>query len=243
MKTLAKGIYQIDTGKANVFLLEGKEGLALVDAGVYGVKDKLKKVLLKSGFALKDIKHILVTHAHVDHVGGLKELQIATRAQVWAHSLDTPFILRGEHPPYPDRSQLGLFDKAMGGFIGAFVGSRQPPAPVHNELEEGDILSAVRKNLLAVHLPGHSPGQIGFWLPEERVLLGGDVMMHLLPWLHLPLGAYTPDMDQAKRSVQKVAMLKPQTLGLGHGAPLVGDAEEKVAEFAGRLEKSLAPTN
>ena len=236
MKTLAKGVYQIDTGKANVFLLEGKDGLALVDAAVYGVKDKLKKTLQKNGFALSDIKHILVTHAHVDHVGGLKELQIATGAEVWAHRLETPFILRGEHTPYPDGSQLGLLDRAVGGLIGAFVGSRQPPAPIHNELEEGDILSAVRKNLLAIHLPGHSPGQVGYWLPEERVLLGGDVAMHLLPWLHLPLGAYTPDMDEAKRSVQKVAMLKPQTLGLGHGAPLIGNAEEEVAELVGKLE-------
>ena len=235
MKRLARGVYQLDLGKANVFLLEAKDGLALVDTEVVGAKERLELALQKSGFALHDIHHILVTHAHVDHVGGLREIQAATGAQVWAHRLDAPFIESGEHPPYPDGSQLGAFDRGVGWLIASFVGDEQPAAPVHHEVEEGDVLSGIRDDLRVVHLPGHSPGQVGFWLSDERVLLGGDVAMHLTPWLHLPLGAYTPDMDEAKRSVQKVAMLKPHALGVGHGAPLIGNAEEKVADFANKV--------
>ena len=235
MKTLANGIYQLDLGKANVFLLESKNGLALVDTEVVGAKARLVSALKKNGLALRDIRHILVTHAHVDHVGGLREVQAATGAQVWAHRLDAPFIVKGEHPPYPERSQLSLFDRMVGTMIQSFVGDEQPPAPVHHEVEEGDVLSEVREGLRAIHLPGHSPGQVGFWLEPERVLIGGDVAMHLLPWLHLPLGAYTPDMKEAKRSIRKVATLKPHTLGIGHGAPLVGNAEAKVARLARSL--------
>ena len=236
MKRLARGVHQLDLGKANVFLLEGKDGLTLVDTEVVGAKERLEVALRDKGFALGDIEHILVTHAHVDHVGGLREIQAATGTEVWAHRLDAPFIKSGEHPPYPNRSQLGLFDKLMGTLIERSVGTAQPSAPVHHEVEEGDVLSEVREGLVVVHLPGHSPGQIGFWLSDERVLLGGDVMMHVTPWLQRPLAWYTPDMAEAKRSIQKVAMLKPQTLGVGHGAPLIGDAEERVAAFATRLD-------
>ena len=235
MKALARGVYQLDLGKANVFVLEAKDGLALVDTEVVGAKERLETALQKNGFALKDINHILITHAHVDHVGGLRELQEVTSAEVWAHAVDAPFIIKGEHPPYPNTSKLGLFDRGMGWLISSFVGAEQPSAPVHHEVEEGEVLSAVREDLTVIHLPGHSPGQVGFWLPKERVLLGGDVAMHLLPWLHLPLGAYTPDMAEAKRSILKVAKLKPHTLGVGHGAPLIGDAEAKVAQFAAKL--------
>ena len=235
MKKLAKGIHQLDLGKANVYLIEGKNGLALVDTEVVGAKERLDKALQKGSFALSDIKHILVTHAHVDHVGGLHEIQAATGAQVWAHRLDAPFIVSGEHPPYPDTSQLSLFDRGMGGLIASFVGDAQPAAPVHHEVEEGDVLSEIRDGLSVVHLPGHSPGHIGFWLEPERVLIGGDVAMHLMPWLHLPLGAYTPDMNKAKRSIHKVATLKPHTLGVGHGAPLIGNAEAQVKRFAAKL--------
>ncbi len=241
MKALAKGIYQLNLGKANVFVLEGKDGLALVDTAVVGVKEKLEKALHQNGFALKDIKHILVTHAHVDHVGGLKEIQTATSASVWVHRLDAPFVRRGEPTPYPDTSELELFDRGMGRLIASFVGDEQPAAPVHHEVEEGDVLNEIREGLRVVHLPGHSPGQVGFWLPEERILLGGDVMMHLLPWLHLPLGAYTPDMAEAKRSIVKAAALKPRSVGVGHGAPLIGNAEAKLAQFAAKLQKTLVP--
>ena len=235
MKTLIKGVYQLDLGKANVFLLEAKESLALVDTEVVGAKARLETALQKNGLALRDIRHILVTHAHVDHVGGLREVQEATGAEVWAHRLDAPFVVKGEHPPYPERSQLSLFDRIIGAMIQSFVGDEQPPAPVHHEVEEGDVLSEIREGLRVIHLPGHSPGQVGFWLEPERVLIGGDVAMHLLPWLHLPLGAYTPDMEEAKRSIRKVATLKPHTLGVGHGAPLVGNAEAKVARLARSL--------
>ena len=57
-------------------------------------------------------------------------------------------------------------------------------------------------------------------------------MMHVMPWLHLPLGAYTLDMAEAKRSIIKAAALKPQTLGVGHGAPLVGNALAPIDKLA-----------
>ena len=240
MKQLAKGLYQLDLGKSNVFVLEGKDGLVLVDTAVVGVKDKLADLLEKTGFVLGDIKHILITHAHVDHVGGLREIQAVTGAEVWAHPLDAPFIVSGEHPPYPNKAQLSLFARAAGALIQRSVGTAQPSAPVHHEVSEGDVLSTVYEGLGVVHLPGHSPGQIGFWLPEGRILLGGDVMMHVMPWLHLPLGAYTPDMAEAKRSVIKAAALKPQTLGVGHGAPLVGNALSPMDKLASQCMKSLA---
>ena len=200
MKILAEGVYQLDLGKANVFLLEGKDGLALVDTEVVGARERLEMALRKNGFMLRDIKHILITHAHVDHVGGLREIQAATGAQVWAHRLDAPFVKSGEHPPYPDRSQLGLFDRLLGTLIERSVGAAQPSAPVHHEVEEGDVLGIIRDDLSVVHLPGHSPGQVGFWFRDERVLLGGDVMMHVTPWLQLPLAWYTP--DRRRRSVR-----------------------------------------
>ena len=97
MKQLAKNIFQINTGKANVFLIKGNKGLMLIDAGVVGIKNTLEQTLNRNGLALSDVSHILVTHAHVDHVGGLAELQEATRAEVWVHILDAPMV-RGEQP-------------------------------------------------------------------------------------------------------------------------------------------------
>ena len=111
----------------------------------------------------------------------------------------------------------------------------QPTAPVARELREGDVLDEVHLGLRVVHLPGHSPGQVGFWSEKQGFLIGGDVLMHL-PWrLTLPFRAFTTDWEEAKRSVKKVAALQVQTLCLGHGEPYVGNAAAKVDKVVRRL--------
>lgn len=237
MKQLGTNIYQLDLLQANVFLIKGEDGLTLIDAAVVGVRDRLEKALAKQGFRLNDIKRILITHAHVDHVGGLREIQEATDAEVWAHRLEVP-VVRGEVPvALPDPAQVGTVDRLFGQLISSFVGAEQPATPVHRELKDGEGLDEVLPGLSVVHLPGHSPGQIGFWLEPERLLIGGDVMMHLTPWLTRPLGAYTPDMREAERSILKVAKLDVRTLGVGHGPAFVGNAAAAVRRLAEKIER------
>ncbi len=97
-------------------------------------------------------------------------------------------------------------------------------------------MPALYAGLEVVHLPGHSPGQIGLWFPGERLLLGGDVVTHFVPWrLTLPLAAYTPDIDEAKRSILKIAGMGVRSLGAGHGSPLLGDADIHLKRSARRL--------
>ena len=69
--------------------------------------------------------------------------------------------------------------------------------------------------LQAVHLPGHSDGHSGFWLEADGVLLGGDVAMRMLGNLTMPFRAPSPDWDAVKRSIRKVADLKPDVWGWG----------------------------
>ena len=237
MKPLAENIYAIDTGKANIYVIKGADGLTLIDTAVVGVRKKLETRLAKHGFHLEDIKHILVTHAHVDHVGGLKEVQEATHAEVWAYRSEAP-VVRGEAAvARPDPALLKVADRLFARLTPLFVGTAQPPAPVHRELEDGETLDEVLPGLRALHLPGHSPGQIGFWLERERLLIGGDVMMHLTPWLTRPLAAYTPDMREAERSILKVAELELRTLGVGHGSALVGNAASAINRLARKIER------
>ena len=233
MNMIGPGIYHLNLRLANVYLVEGRDGLALIDAGGQGALRALEPQLRSSRFRLTDISHILVTHGHFDHVGGLAEVQAATGAAVWAHRLDAP-VVRGDRPVVrPEPRSLGHFDR----WVGRIIQGPQPPAPVHHEMDAGE-LGVLRAGLEVVHLPGHSAGQVGFWFPEARLLLGGDVLTHFVPWrLTLPLASYTADMAEAERSVQKVAQLGVATLGLGHGAPLVKNAYDYIEGVARRLTR------
>jgi glyoxylase-like metal-dependent hydrolase (beta-lactamase superfamily II) len=235
MKQLASNLYHLNLQKANVYLFKSKQGFVLIDTSVVGSLKMLQAQLGRNGFRLQDISHILITHAHVDHVGGLAEIQAATNAQVWTHETDAPFVRRGNHPPYPERAALSLQDRMIGNLIRAFVGGEQRPASVHRELKGGDKLDDLWQGLEVVHLPGHSPGHSGFYFSQERVLIGGDVMMNTMPYLTRPLAAFTPDMKQADESILKVANMNPSTLAVGHGEPIIGTASKAIQKLVTKI--------
>ena len=107
---------------------------------------------------------------------------------------------------------------------------------VDYELKGGDRLDEVLPGLEVVDIPGHSPGQCGFWQAERGLLFGGDVMMRTPSGRFvLPMVAATPDLDQAKRSIHKIAEMNVTTLCLGHGKPLVGGAAFAIRAFASKL--------
>lgn len=234
MKPILPNLYWLNLPSANIYVLRGPTGLVLVDTAVAGSVSKLEAALKQHNWALKDIKHILITHGHPDHVGGLKEIQAATGAEVWAHRLEVPFIQGEQEVPRPDPKSLRAFDRLM---IQIFKGG-QTPSAVHKVLEGGDDLSQLYPGLTTVNLPGHAPGQIGFWLEGERLLIAGDAVMNVLPWPKptLPLPPFTADMAEAKRSVAKAAAMKPQTLCVGHGPPL-RNATAALATLLQRIKK------
>ncbi len=76
-------IHSLKLGYSNAFCIEGTDGLSLVDTGLKNNSKKIEKLLGRLGFELKDIKRILITHAHPDHIGSLAELIEATNASPW----------------------------------------------------------------------------------------------------------------------------------------------------------------
>ena len=234
MKQVADNVYFLPLSPfINAYLLVGSNDLTLIDTGIEGNHKAVAKHLQEKGYALGDIARVLITHAHPDHVGSLPEILAASGAEVWAHELDAP-VIRGEQSLasiQPQPESLPPFARLV-----SKAGSPdQPTAPVARELHEGEVLDEVYPGLSVVHLPGHSPGQVGFWSQEQGFLIGGDVLMHL-PWrLTLPFRAFTTDWQEAQRSAKKVAALQVQTLCLGHGEPYVGNAAAQVDKVIGRL--------
>lgn len=224
-------VLAVPTGVANAYVVVGDDGPTLVDTGAPGAAPRLRAALRRHGFALSDLRRIVVTHAHVDHVGSLAALLELCDACVMAHALDAPFVRDGRNPPFADPASLGLVDRLM-----ARVGGRSAAAArVDREVGHDEPLEEVAPGARVIGLEGHTPGQIGVWLPDRRFLIAGDVAMHVLPGrLSLPFAAFTSDMSQAVASVGRAAALEPTGLGLGHGPPLRSGAALRLRRLAQR---------
>lgn len=231
MTRITASVYKISQygSLLNMYLIKRDEKLILVDTALNAGSIKhVGKYLSKMGLNFENITHILITHAHPDHIGGLSTLQKHTNAPTYVHRLDAPVIEEGQRSGTPASSEgMHLWERII-----YQVNSRKeilPTGRVDRVINEDGPLQDL-PFIEAIYLPGHSYGQCGFYLPDEGVLICGDTFMHLFG-LRFPLRAVSPDWQAVQDSIRKVAALKPEILCFGHGKPIMGNAGDSINTF------------
>ena len=155
-----------------IYLLCGKS-VTLVDTGVAGSENLIYSALAEAGRTPGEIRLIVLTHAHPDHMGAAWAIREKTGCQVVAHAGDRPWITDLEWQ-YRARPVPDFF---------TIAGS---PVAVDVVLMGGEILREDDKNesLSVIHTPGHSQGSISLFHPGSGTLFTGDAIP--LPG-HLPV--------------------------------------------------------
>jgi glyoxylase-like metal-dependent hydrolase (beta-lactamase superfamily II) len=210
----------------NVYLLASGEDLLLVDSGMPGDADRIASQVQEQGFALSALRAIVLTHAHVDHVGSAAVLARGSGAQVLAHGEEVPYIQRAK--PLPTASLLWrILDRLSGRML-----RRQPPCQVDRALKDGEIIAALG-GLQVVHTPGHTPGSICLYQPERQILFSGDTLFSRNPLsgkqgVQLPPRLLISDIAALRESVRRLAALPVQVLCAGHGEPVLAGAGDRI---------------
>lgn len=102
--------------------------------------------------------------------------------------------------------------------------------PVARDLERGQPADG----MAVIHLPGHTPGQVGFLHPDDRAMICGDAVFNLGGSLSPPLSLSTPDPEQARSSMRRLGDLDYQHLLPSHGPPITQRGKQAMQGFLER---------
>jgi glyoxylase-like metal-dependent hydrolase (beta-lactamase superfamily II) len=225
---LVPGLWQAGTAVTNVFVLKpsDSDALTLIDAGTASFSSKIVQASKKLG----EITNIIVTHAHLDHAGGLAGVVKQTDAKVWMHPEDAALVAQGRwaRPYKPAPTLLGQLATWL--YINQ-QSKRIAPVSGIQPVLEGDV-PPFAGGIDVYHMPGHSAGQIalGWTSPNgQRVLFAADVCLNLLgltePFLY-------EDRTLGLQSIHRLAELTKQAdvVVFQHGKALY--APELHVQFA-----------
>jgi glyoxylase-like metal-dependent hydrolase (beta-lactamase superfamily II) len=223
---VAAGVHQIDGVRGgHCFLVLGDQ-LTLVDTGMRGSSGPVVEYIRKLNRRPKNLSLVLLTHYHMDHIGGAKEIRQILNPQFAAGKLDVPYITGAM--PIPRRQMEGLPKVAMAALdiIFPFV-----PARIDAPLHDGEKLDA-GGGMQVIATPGHTPGSICLFMPAQKVLFAGDALANWGGNLTLPPGPFTADTEEAKQSVRRLAELDVETIVFGHGPALKCRTAETLRRLA-----------
>lgn len=206
----------------NAYLILGPDGCVLVDAGLPGSERKIERALVRAGRTWKDIKLIVVTHAHVDHAGSAAIAREKSGAPIVGHEGDAVYYRREKPMTFCPTGWFGRL------FI------RTPLMFEPYVAFEPDILLADRTEIdlqrfglpgKVKHTPGHTAGSVSVALSSSEALVGdllasGMLLGGIARIGHAIRPPFEDDPRAVARELQRLLDSGVETFYLGHGGPL-----------------------
>jgi glyoxylase-like metal-dependent hydrolase (beta-lactamase superfamily II) len=198
------GVGRIPGGFVNSYTFQQGDETYLIDTGFRRKAKPIVRAFQNANVPLARVGRVLLTHHHLDHMGGAAYLLQNMPAPLACHADDAAFVDGRAKPPMP--LLMRLF-------------ARVRPAPVALTLKDGDQVGPLR----VVHAPGHTPGEVAFYHPGRKILFSGDSVVERDGRLTLPAAKYAANLDQAVRSLARLRDLDVEVLLPGHGVPVMKD--------------------
>ena len=236
--TVCDGVHvAVGYGLANATLLEGEDGVVIVDT----MESAEAAIPVKAAFdriSDKPVRAIIYTHFHSDHTGGGRIMAGDDRPEVYSH-VDTPVHMSRianitRETTY--RRAMRQFGTLLppGGLINAGIGPHLafdetktlailPPDKTYSgERFELDIAGL---KLVLIHAPGETPDQTVIWIPDKKVLLSADNYYKSFPNLYAIRGTAYRDVRKWVQSLDVMRALGAEHMVPHHSRPVIGAAK------------------
>jgi len=190
---------------SNIYLI----GNAIIDTGTGFNFTRLRDVLRIFKMPMDNVKRIINTHYHFDHIGGNGYF---TGAEIWIHEADAPVLENG--------------DKETS--VAEFFGGNMHKMKVSRKLKDGEKFNLGNTEFEIVHVPGHTPGSICLYDKKQKLLITGDtVFSNGVGRTDLDGG----DFEQLKNSLAKLSKMDIQKILPGHGPVVEKDGAKLIASL------------
>ena len=224
---VSEGVHAIVHGRTNCYVIEADSGLVLVDAAYPSTWRLVERCLDVIKRSVDDIRGLLITHGHFDHLGFANMIRQRFGVPVWIHPGDLP-IARHPYSYRPGRPR-GLYPLAYPRSVPvlsrmvAAGALRVPGVTPDHELADGATLDLPGRPQV-IFTPGHTDGECVFLFPDRRLLLTGDALVTLDPYTgftgpRIVARAGTKDSRQALDSLAGLRSLDADLVLPGHGSP------------------------
>jgi glyoxylase-like metal-dependent hydrolase (beta-lactamase superfamily II) len=241
MVQVTEGVYFIQgqdemIPDSHVYLVgePSSKDLSFIDAGMIGKGDYKVNSIKNLGIQLEDIKRIIMTHTHMDHIGCLAEIQEQIPwAELWMHTLEAEPLEQGDdRVVYGMEMFRGICEMQYGIKPGAFK------FQVDRKLQGSENLEVGGMTWEVLHIPGHSPGSIGLYDRATKTLIPGDVVYADYAIGRFDLhGANGPEL---KDSLMRLAELEVEILLPGHNQIVKDLPEAYILQTARQWEMYLS---
>ncbi|HWI22368.1 MAG TPA: MBL fold metallo-hydrolase [Baekduia sp.] len=214
--TTVEGLLRIELEHVAAYVLDTESGRVLVDTGLPTTQPALAAALARLGGPTPEL--VVLTHAHIDHAGGLRQAMITSNgAPVAAHAADAALLAAGEttrplvagaHCPDDLRERIKDHPTIA-------------PVEAQIDLVGGQAIPGF-PSLKVLHAPGHSAGLVALlWEHAGGILITGDAAVN---FGQVRLPPVAEDYELATQSLQQLATLEFEAAVFGHGPPITSGA-------------------
>jgi glyoxylase-like metal-dependent hydrolase (beta-lactamase superfamily II) len=224
---IANNLYRLPTLGSFInsyAFINSDSSVTLVDCGLEGAYKKLIKDLARIGKHPKDVKNIILTHAHDDHVGGAaKMIQECDVKNVLMHEEDSHLPPTGKTPPRDDSRFSGKIMKLI-------PDKGYEPFAITKKLKDGEIIDTAG-GLKVIHTPGHTDGHISLLHFESETLITGDSIFNMTSRMTWALSGFCVNYKQSQETAKKFLNLDFKNACFTHGPEIRESGKSRIKQF------------
>jgi len=222
---MAVNIYTISLGASQSYLIQDK-GAIMIDVGAPKKIKYFLKCIERLGIKPNDIKLIIPTHGHWDHIGSAKDIREITGAKIAMHHKEKEWLEKAQKHIPPAVTLWGHIISKTLGFLLPLI--HFPAAKVDITLEDEDFsLTEFGISGKIIYTPGHSPGSVSVLLETGDAFVG-DLAMNSFPLRLSPgLPLFAEDIQKVKNSLKLLVDKGATKIYPAHGKPFSAELIRK----------------